>query len=364
MQLLFFNIARPVILSALVFFFQGFIGADIAGDGVCEVIDVWESDARDSRTPASESIHAEAGNENGHAEALPCADIDSGGGETLLIDDEIDAYFIVDKNEGGEFFSPISLSLSQTIGRNIGTIYPYTTLEAEFFMFTSAENVCPFIDIRGHRFTDNTYGGNNGFGFRYMLHRSKKILGVNFYHDYQKSRHNQFNQIGIGLEYLGSCVSLRCNGYLPVGKIQGKWGPAEVTHYPGGYVAINQVREGAFSGVDAELEWTFLRCCRCMRASIAAGPYCYFHEVPCEDNIWGGRMALRAYYGKYLYFSVEGTRDTNFGTLVQGRIGITIPFYTHFLDCCCCSNPTLLFQPVWRNETIVRDRHCSWTWNW
>ncbi len=260
-------------------------------------------------------------------------------------------------------FAPASITLRQNFGQSLGSSRAYTTLEGQLFVLSPFKGFQPFFDLRIHRFDDDTYASNEGLGLRYWFEGINKVVGVNFYHDYHNTKFNNFNQVGIGLELLGHCWASRLNGYLPIGLKYGTMRDLCIfDHYVGGYFAFNQEYETSFMGLDFEVERIFTFC-NGNRLSLAAGPYYYF-PAECETDIFGGRVSIVGNFWNYVVVAVSATHDNRFNTRVQAQIGITIPFWGDAEEFKCGCQSPLLYQPVRRQETIVRDCYCRWYWNW
>jgi len=64
---------------------------------------------------------------------------------------------------------------------------------------------------------DVLFSANIGGGYRYYVEEMDRIFGVNAFYDYRDTGLHSFNQIGVGIETLGTCLDFRANGYFVVG---------------------------------------------------------------------------------------------------------------------------------------------------
>ena len=87
----------------------------------------------------------------------------------------------------------------------------------------------PFIDVRGHAFTNGRLAGNIGIGGRTLINSIEHIFGAYVYYDVRNEKHDlTVHQIGPGIEpstNLGPLVSeqqvARVCGYMDSGIKEG-----------------------------------------------------------------------------------------------------------------------------------------------
>lgn len=111
--------------------------------------------------------------------------------------------------------------LRYTTGPWIGYKNAYATV-ALFLMPEIYECCFPFVDANWHRDSQSNQAGNLGFGARYDI--QEVLFGWNLFYDTRKSPnyHNNFNQIGVGLEALVTDWDIRLNTYFPIGTNKSK----------------------------------------------------------------------------------------------------------------------------------------------
>ena len=109
----------------------------------------------------------------------------------------------------------LRISMSHTEGSGIGYDQGYTSLDA-FINFSKFGNFYPFFDIRGHMSNDGHPSANGGFGVRYLPNSINAVFGINGFFDFRQARHSTFEQVGAGLEILGTQWKWTANGYLPI----------------------------------------------------------------------------------------------------------------------------------------------------
>ncbi|MBY0463195.1 MAG: inverse autotransporter beta domain-containing protein [Alphaproteobacteria bacterium] len=253
------------------------------------------------------------------------------------------------------------------VGYNQG----YTTLEAFLAPDPSRFSIMPFVDFRGHVFDDGKFAANAGLGIRALA--DCRVYGANIYYDYRNTRHQHYNQIGLGFETLGVRWDFRANGYLPVGSKTSSAYDSNTTSvsafggFQGNHALIRQtftVQEKvqySMSGVNTEAAFHILKN-ENIDLYAAAGPYYYNYS---SKQAIGGQARLGARI--YEYFSVEAINsyDSRFHENIQGSIGINVPFgprpkISKSKKFEKCSSSTLLaqrlVQDVQRQEIIVVDK--------
>ncbi|MCC7422640.1 MAG: right-handed parallel beta-helix repeat-containing protein [Planctomycetaceae bacterium] len=99
----------------------------------------------------------------------------------------------------------------KTFGRN-GSI-----THAELFPYAMMDEHLIFADARFFTSNDLDYGGNLGFGYRYLQSDWDRVLGINFYYDNDQTTGKMFQQVGFGLESYGEILDVRSNFYFPIG---------------------------------------------------------------------------------------------------------------------------------------------------
>lgn len=228
-----------------------------------------------------------------------------------------------------------------------------------------------FIDAKGYRFDNGKWGSSAGVGFRTKL--CDYGFGANVYYDYLRSFHSKhnYNQWGIGLEFLGGCFDVRANGYFPFGKRKyssctcvfdfNDFSYGDFSDSNSGFYAENTKKEFAYTGFDAEVGFQLFSFCD-IDFYAAGGPY-YYKRCDKKFDFWGGYGRFEVSWKDILSAQVIVTSDKVYNTNVQGIVRLSVPL--NFFSCssqCTCDN--LLAQPVRRNGVILTDTCCDWCWNW
>lgn len=267
---------------------------------------------------------------------------------------------------------PDRLSLRHIEGNGIGYQKGYSTLELFLAPRQNESSIIPFLDLRGHVFNDGKYAANAGIGCRYLS--GERIWGINAFYDFRQARRSYFQQGGIGLEALGVRWDFRANGYLPFGaKKTPYFDFKETTQFSFSSLTGNQInlqetvvkkkkRQFAMKGADAEAAFHITKS---KKADLyaAIGPY-YFHGS-FGKHAFGAkaRLGVRAFD----IVTLEGNTsyDNFFHTIVQGTVGLTLPFGKRASltkkQNQGCLTPSLLserlYQPIQREEIIVAGKH-------
>ena len=154
-----------------------------------------------------------------------------------------------------------TLFLRHTAGEGLGYKKGYTTLDLFVAPSVGCAEWSPFVDLRGHVFNNGKWAANAGIGVRYL---DSVAWGANVYYDFRDTDHSHYNQLGAGLEAIGSFWSVHVNGYWPFGRRKSSFfsvpsSPAGVPQFAGfqGNELLLQIqgsllkKEFTFAGVNA-----------------------------------------------------------------------------------------------------------------
>ena len=245
-------------------------------------------------------------------------------------------------------------------GGGIGYNKGYTTLEGFFAPNPEQLVVMPFLDVRGHVFNDGKMAANAGLGFRGIL--GCRTYGLNTYYDYRNTKRLHYNQVGVGLETLGTLWDFRINGYLPVGKkITSPYG-IKFDKFSGNQLVLSQKRQFSMKGADAEVGFHFGKSHN-FDFYAAAGPYYYIGQI--GHNTWGGKARLSGMYKEYITVELSNSYDRMFHNNFQGQVTFTLPFgnrsrvkKTKNCNSCKMADAIVsrMVEPVAREEIIVAGK--------
>lgn len=236
--------------------------------------------------------------------------------------------------------------------KGIGYDKGYTTLELLLAPHNEWSCFVPLFNVRGHVFNDGKWAANAGVGGRYIF--DPVILGGNIFYDFRDGPRKRFQQWGAGVELLTRMWEFRANGYLTYGKKASRFYNVRFDHFEGNNIILGSKRNTALQGFDAEagVNWPITRHSNWY---FGAGPY--YLDGQFGKHSWGGQARLTGTIVDYLRLTVSASHDSLFKTIVQGEVGITIPFGKR--DCvpsCRFVCPYLLedrlYQPIVRKEII------------
>ena len=248
-------------------------------------------------------------------------------------------------------------SIRHIEGRGIGYDNGYTTLEGFFALDPERLSVMPFLDLRGHVFDNGKMAANAGLGFRGML--GCRTYGLNTYYDYRNTKRGHYNQIGLGLETLGTLWDIRLNGYLPVGRKVSSPYNVEFGGFFGNSMLVSQKYQFAMKGADAEMGFHFGKS-RLFDFYAATGPYYYIGEV--GGNTWGGKGRIAGMFKEYITLELSDSYDRMFRNNFQCQLTFSLPFggtskVKKRCDTSSCNKGatliTRMVQPVGREEIVV-----------
>ncbi len=248
-------------------------------------------------------------------------------------------------------------SLRHIEGNGIGYDTGYTTLE--IFGGNRMGDSLPFADLRGHLFDNGKYAFNAGVGYRQQCHC--RIYGGNIFYDYRQVEHQNYKQIGAGLESLGEKWDFRLNGYLPIGAKQSSWFHPRFAKFKGNHFFIREKQDFSMKGASAEAGY-HLPAIQSFSFYAALGPY-YFAGK--GKNAYGGQLRLSGKYKEYVAIEGNTSYDNVFHDIYQGQVVLSLPFGPKMRvkqNTTSCNNQSLfatrMVQPVFREEIIVvDDRH-------
>lgn len=215
---------------------------------------------------------------------------------------------------------PMRMTLRHIEGKGIGYSRGYSSLDLFFAQRCGKDNNwVPFLDLRGHIFDDGKPAANGGFGFRYI---SSVVFGLNAYYDYRKTHRTHYNQVGGGLELLGSIFDFRINGFTPVGKKRSHYWDPSFYAFKGNHMILSEKFEFAFKGGNAEIG-AHARLRECFNFYAAVGSY-YLNNY--GKSTWGGNARAALDLSEYLKLEGFASYDHLFKWIFQGQLSINIPF--------------------------------------
>lgn len=206
-------------------------------------------------------------------------------------------------------------------GRGVGYSKGYGTLEAFFAPPPDLLLVMPFIDLRGHLFSNRKWAANGGIGARALL--KDRVYGAAAYYDYRNTNKKNYNQISFGLETLGTLWDLRLNGYFVLGKTISSGYDPTFTRLSGNHIYYSQKFEYALSGGNAEIGFHVLDF-QGVKLYTAAGPY--YLNGPLGTGVFGGQARLRGSWKDIVSLELSYSYDHLYSNIVQGQVGLTFAF--------------------------------------
>jgi len=285
----------------------------------------------------------------------------------------------------GDSSKPMRVTLRHIDPGGIGYNEGYTTLEG-FFSFNNG-NYVPFLDLRGHVFNNGKYAANAGLGMRFLS--GCRSYGFNSYYDYRMTKHQHYNQIGIGLESIGEIFDIFINGYLPVGSKKSPYFSKRTTtttelsdeEFTFGSFRGNNLFLTATSGSITSTTITRKKVEFAMKGiegfcrftlptgdnffvSAGAGPYYYKGNY--SRHAIGGKGIFSATWKNSITARVTGSYDSLFHGKVQGELGLILAFgpkrkkerkKKNNGGCCTPSFSQKIVLSPEINEIIVIDKH-------
>ncbi len=266
----------------------------------------------------------------------------------------------------------LQLNASFSGGKGVGYNHGYATVEGFITPARRLHRWTPYLDLKGHLLTNHTFATNAGIGMRYRA--PSFTIGINSYYDYRKTHHFHYNQIGLGLEAIGSFWNITLNGYIPVGKQRSRFfdfnlkhvkEPARFAYFEGHHLfislptsdALSARQEFSFKGIDARATFRLYEK-DYLSLDLGTGPY-YFRGAY-KQFAAGGQASLTANLTDYLSFTFGNSYDNLFSYRAQGTIKLSVPLgatVKNKRSLCGKSSFYLsrVAQGAARNEIIVLD---------
>ena len=237
----------------------------------------------------------------------------------------------------------------------------FTTLGLLFAPPYHSRRFMPMLDLRGHRFDDNTYAANVGVIGRYIPSPELfcYILGLNAYYDYRQGGLGYFQQVGAGAEILGKRWDFRANAYVPFG---GKKNTKNCVFddFEGGFVITNSFLEEVSYSFNAEVGYLAVNSKNFLFYT-AIGPY-YIAGRKCDWTTAGVKARIRPQYKDYFAIDFSVSYDSLFKTIYQGAFIVYVPLYqiVNQNKRPCGITDRQIYQPVERFEVMPLMRQSCW----
>ncbi|MEQ9483008.1 right-handed parallel beta-helix repeat-containing protein [Coleofasciculus sp. F4-SAH-05] len=214
----------------------------------------------------------------------------------------------------------------------------HTSSGGGFDGFTRLEGFVPLLQtpgknltfLEGRLFLDNddaNLGGNLLLGYRTYSANSDRIWGGYMSYDNRHTGHNTFNQLGLGIESLGTVWDFRVNGYLPIGDTRQGVGDAGVRDifFRRNFLILEQGqnKEAAMGGWDAEVGAKLARIAT--DGDLRGYGGLYWYDAEGTSEIWGWRVRLEARPSDNFNLGLSLQNDDLFGTNLVFTVGATFP---------------------------------------
>ncbi|MEQ9622455.1 right-handed parallel beta-helix repeat-containing protein [Coleofasciculus chthonoplastes] len=214
----------------------------------------------------------------------------------------------------------------------------HTSSGGGFDGFTRLEGFVPLLQtpgknltfLEGRLFLDNddaNLGGNLLLGYRTYSANSDRIWGGYMSYDNRHTGHNTFNQLGLGIESLGTVWDFRVNGYLPIGDTRQGIGDAGVRDifFRRNFLILEQGqnKEAAMGGWDAEVGAKLAQIGT--DGDLRGYGGLYWYDAEGTSEIWGWRVRLEAHPSDNFNLGLSLQNDDLFGTNLVFTVGATFP---------------------------------------
>ena len=326
-------------------------------------------DGQESQLPVLErSLDTPSDNiaqETDEADSVDADSVDSDSGDAAdrFIDDGEDA-----EREDIEDDEPNDLRVEPRVGvghTSSGGGYDGTTRIEGFFPIgqTLGQDV-GFSEARLLIDNDGQVGGNLVLGYRTFDEGSDRTYGGYIAYDHRDTGDSSFNQIGLGVETLGTHWDARLNGYIPVGEQRNVVGEGFIDTFfqDQSLLLTNRIdREAAMGGIDFEAGGRLARIGD--EGDVRGYGGLYWYDAPGSPSTVGWRLRLEARPTDTINLGVALQDDELFGTNVIVNVGVNFPNGTRPRGLPPEPETALarLGENVGRNSSIVVDHQTELT---
>jgi hypothetical protein len=168
---------------------------------------------------------------------------------------------------------------------------------------------------------DGNPAANVGLGLRYLPKKMNVVFGVNTFFDFRDARHSTFEQMGVGLEILGTQWKYNINGYFPMFKRDEIY-KADFYKFSGNRVLVNLFHETAMPGGDTSIARSLIHRGFFDLDAYLGGYYFYGRQ---DLSAKGGYLKLRSNLSRFFTVEVQGSYDTLFKWIAQGAAAFNVP---------------------------------------
>lgn len=202
---------------------------------------------------------------------------------------------------------------------------PFTTLDTWFIGG----------DFRLLRPNEGNLGGSGGVILRRYNPRRNAIFGANVFYDVDDTRGRQFEQVGVGLEWLSAWLDIRANGYLPTGNDK-KVLAAGVVRGSERFVGYNlfydRFSQQATASTGVDMLFTVPipgRWAEAVNLEASAGWYYFSPNDERLSDFAGGRLRVDgSIIKRLLHAYVEYSNDRAFDSLVS--VGVDVNYWNRY----------------------------------
>jgi hypothetical protein len=222
---------------------------------------------------------------------------------------DLDPYFQVPGGGQG-----IEASIGHVAGETVGREESLTHINLQPYVFVEQNML--FSDLRMYRLNEGGQGFNIGLGLRRYFEQHDAIFGAVAYYDIDKTRRQQFQQLGLSLEMLTRWWDLRANWYIPTGDTEQILGTGFVQgsqRFEEHFLLVDTTTlfGNAAEGVDVTgtvpIPWEFLQP---YNVEASAGFYHFQVRDRNLPDMWGYRLRADAsFFKRMLHTYVELTHD-------------------------------------------------------
>ncbi|MHB8897256.1 MAG: right-handed parallel beta-helix repeat-containing protein [Thermoguttaceae bacterium] len=215
-----------------------------------------------------------------------------------------------------------------------------------------------FNDTRFFMTDQGYFGGNVGFGYRYLVPEKNRFLGASLWYDLDDSTGEMFHQLGVSLESCGSLWDVRSNLYFPIGDFEKDYRiEVQDQRFVGNRILYTGERTfgEAMKGFDLELGLPLpTEFGRAHNISITPGTYMFFGDA--APDIYGYKVRAEGNVVRNLALQTEMTSDDTFGTTVTFGIEFVWPGGSRLEDPGDIGSRIRTDQFVHRNYNVIVSR--------
>lgn len=182
-----------------------------------------------------------------------------------------------------------------------------------------------YIDGRGTATYNGKGAASGGLGVRHYDATRERVYGFAAYYDYDNGNFNDYQQVGLSFQSIGTWFDFYINGYLPVGNDKNTLSTRfQNPVFTGNTVMLDRIDriESSYAGLNAEVGGPLPLLGRYGFRGYVGG---YYFQADDDQNFAGTSVRIDAQVTDDVVLGINVTNDRVFDTQVFGTVSLTLP---------------------------------------